>query len=255
MKMPLAMVCLVFLAAGCAPEPPAPPEPSASPSLATLEPGVLTVCTYTGFAPVSSKNESGEIVGTDITFVRHFAEENGLGLKFKEADFAGIWERPGRDECDLAAAGIAPLDTRKSPGVVWSAPYFNVQRTLLIRKADAGVLHTIADFKGRTVAFTTGSTAEVDSRARAPEGTLFRGYTNQQDPITDLLGGKIDAFGEGSISNEYLARIHPELAVIDAHEMSPPETFSLPTREASHLLETLDPWIEAHKSEYAKELE
>lgn len=252
MKMPPAIVCLVSIAAGCAP---APPAPSASPSLATLEPGVLTVCTYTGFAPVSSKNESGEIVGTDITFVRHFAEQNGLGLKFTEADFDGIWKRPGRDECDLAAAGIAPLETRKSPGVVWSAPYFNVQRTLLIRKADAGVLHTIADFKGRTVAFTTGSTAEVDSRARAPEGTLFRGYTNQQDPITDLLGGKIDAFGEGSISNEYLARIHPELAVIDAHEMSPPETFSLPTREASHLLETLDPWVEAHKSEYATELD
>jgi ABC-type amino acid transport substrate-binding protein len=252
MKTPLAIVCLVSLAAGCAPEPPA---PSPSPALATLEPGVLTVCTYTGFAPVSSKNESGEIVGTDITFVRHFAEENDLAVKFKEADFAGIWERPGRGECDLAAAGIAPLDSRKSPGVVWSAPYFNVQRTLLIRKADADVLHTIADFKGRTVAFTTGSTAEVDSRARAPEGTLFRGYTNQQDPITDLLAGEIDAFGEGSISNEYLARLHPELAVIDAHEMDPPETFSLPTREASRLLEALDAWIEEHKSEYAKELE
>ena len=139
MKTPLAIVCLVSLAAGCAPEPPAPPEPSPSPGLATVEPGVLTVCTYTGFAPVSSKNESGEIVGTDITFVRHFAEENGLAVKFKEADFAGIWERPGRGECDLAAAGIAPLDSRKSPGVVWSAPYFNVQRTLLIRKADARI--------------------------------------------------------------------------------------------------------------------
>lgn len=254
MKMPLAIVCLLSIAAGCAQEPPPPSESSASPGLATLEPGVLTVCTYTGFAPVSSKDEKGEIVGTDITFVRRFAEENGLALKFKEADFAGIWERPGRGECDLAAAGIAPLDSRKSPGVVWSAPYFNVQRTLLIRKADADELHTIADFKGRTVAFTTGSTAEVDSRARAPEGTLFRGYTNQQDPIADLLGGKIDAFGEGSISNEYLARIHPELAVIDAHEMDPRETFSLPTREASGLLEKLDPWIEAHKSEYAKEL-
>ncbi len=250
MKTPLAIVCFVFVAAGCAPPPPAPP---ASRSLATIEPGALTVCTYTGFAPVSSKDASGEIVGTDITFVRHFAEQNGLRLKFKEADFAGIWERPGRDECDLAAAGIAPLDTRKSPGVVWSAPYFNVQRTLLIRKADAEKLRTIAYFKGRTVAFTTGSTAEKDSRERAPEGTLFRGYTNQQEPIADLLGGKIDAFGEGSISNEYLARIHPELAVIDAHEMRPPETFSLPTREASHLLEKLDPWIGAHKSEYAQE--
>ena len=251
MKTSLAIVCLFSIAAGCAPKEPAPP---ASPSLATIEPGVLTVCTYTGFAPVSSKDESGEIVGTDITFVQHFATENGLAVKFKEADFAGIWERPGRGECDLAAAGIAPLDSRKSPGVIWSAPYFNVQRTLLIRKADADELRTIADFKGRTVAFTTGSTAEVDSRARAPEGTLFRGYTNQQDPITDLLGGEIDAFGEGSISNEYLARLHPELAVIDAHEMDPPETFSLPTREASQLQPTLDAWIEEHKSEYAKEL-
>jgi ABC-type amino acid transport substrate-binding protein len=255
MRMPLAIVCLVVLAAGCAPEPPAPSESSASAGLATVEPNVLTVCTYTGFAPVSSKDESGEIVGTDITFVRHFAEEHGLGLKFKEADFAGIWERPGRDECDLAAAGIAPLDSRKSAGVVWSAPYFNVQRTLLIRKADAGELHTIADFKGRTIGFTTGSTAEKDTRERAPEGTLFKGYTNQQDPLNDLLGGTIDAFGEGSISNEYLARLHPELAVIDAHEMNPPETFSLPTREAGNLLATLDPWIEAHKAEYAKELD
>ena len=34
----------------------------------TLTPGVLTVCTYGGFAPVCYKNPAGQLIGLDVSF-------------------------------------------------------------------------------------------------------------------------------------------------------------------------------------------
>ena len=46
----------------------------------TLSEGVLTICTYTEFAPFSYEDE-GDIVGTDITLLTEFAAKTDLGIK------------------------------------------------------------------------------------------------------------------------------------------------------------------------------
>ena len=97
----------------------------------TVVPGVLSVVTYAGFEPVCwyNPNESSEIQGRDIVFLRRFAESLGLRLEVKVHLFDHIWERPARGEADIAAAGIAPLPERDHPGIVWTQPYFRVQRS------------------------------------------------------------------------------------------------------------------------------
>ncbi len=186
-----------------------------------------------------------------MEFLRRFAAERKLNVEFRFFEFEGIWARPGAGECDVAAAGIAPLPARAAAGVEWSAPYFGVRRSLLIRKSDSGSLRTMADFGGRTVAVTKGSTADVDTAARKPASAKIAYYDDQAKAVADLLAGRIDAFGEGDVSNAYLAGQRPaELALADVHPMAPPETFALAVRKKSGITAALNAFIAANKAKY-----
>lgn len=216
----------------------------------TLHPGVLTVATYAAFAPVCASDEQG-VHGRDIDFLRAFALQQGLAVDFRIFLFDRIWERPGRDEVDLAAAGIAPLPERQTPGVVWSEPYFTVERSLLIRAGDQAKFKTIRDFEGYTIAATRGSTADIDTRQRKPAAANLVYYDMQERAVTELLAGKIDAFGTGDVCSRYLVEQYPnQLALADVHPMDEPENFAFAVRAASDLLNALNAFIRENRSRY-----
>lgn len=216
----------------------------------TIRPGVLTVATYAAFAPVCSSDEQG-VHGRDVDFLRAFAQTQGLALDFRVFLFDRIWERPGHDEVDLAAAGIAPLPERQTPGVLWSEPYFTVERSLLIRATDQAKFKTIADFAGYTIAATQGSTADIDTLERKPAAAKLVYYDMQERAVTELLEGKIDAFGTGDVCSRYLVQQYPgQLALADVHPMDEPENFAFAVRAASNLIDPLNAFIREHRSRY-----
>lgn len=227
----------------------------------TIKPGILTVWTYKAFAPVCFI-EGDEAVGMDITFLKKFANklaaDHGITkVEFSsQGEFDGIWQKPGEERCDIAAAGISPWKWRKdeSPGVVWTEDYFHVQRSLLIRQEDEHQFHTMADFANKTIAVTLGSSADKDTRARKPESTKIVPINNQKLTVKDLLEYRIDAIAEGDVSNSYLAR-GERLVLTDVHELDPknPEAFSFPVRRASGIVDALNAWIAVTpKEEYLK---
>ncbi len=192
----------------------------------TNEPGVLSVATYLEFAPVAFRDpKTGGVAGMDLDLLTDFAAEHDLALRVVEVSFAGIWERPGTGEVDLAACGISRLQSRDTAGVVWTEPCFTVDRSLLIRKIDQTNYRTIEDLARRSIGYTAGSTGELDTRARAPSTTQLVAYANEELALLDLRTGKLDALARGDVSNRHDARQHPEFAVIDVHPMSPREQF------------------------------
>jgi ABC-type amino acid transport substrate-binding protein len=222
----------------------------------TIEPGVLKVYTYSGFAPVCFCKDD-KPAGKDISFLTAFAADHGMKVEFTVLPyFDGIWRTPGEDFCDIAAAGISPWKERKdqSPGVVWTIDYFHVRRSLLIRARDRNTFRTIADFANGIIASTAGSSADLDVEKRKPASTLNLHYNVQEAAVRDLLAGSIDAFAEGDVSNLYLAIDRP-LVLTDVHELDPdvPESFSFPVREASGIVGDLNDWIRSRpKDEYLK---
>lgn len=219
----------------------------------TISPGVLTVVTYAGFEPVCWFNpgDGNGAQGRDIDFLRRFAQSLGLELEVKVHLFDRIWERPARDEADIAAAGIAPLVERATTGVVWTRPYYRVQRSLLIRVADSEHRRHILDFAGGSIAVTRGSTADIDTVARRDPTTTVLFYDDQLQAVEDVATGKIDAFAEGDICARHFAAQRPHLlAVADVHEMEPPETFVFAVREASGLLPLLNDFIGDNRESY-----
>ena len=218
----------------------------------TITKNILKICTYSGFAPVCAVREDGKTPwGTDISFLEKFAAKNSLKTEWTVFNkFEGIWQLPGKPSpsYDIAAAGITETADRKreSPGVVWSNEYFHVQRSFLIRQADEGRFHTIFDFEGKKIAVTRDSTADLDFRVRHPKEFEVVYPPVQFKAVDDLLAGKIDAFGEGDVSNEYLAALHPGLlTVIDKHDMTAghSEPFSFPVRRDSDVLDALNRWL------------
>jgi ABC-type amino acid transport substrate-binding protein len=220
----------------------------------TIKPDVLTVWTYSAFAPVCFVKD-GKPAGKDISFLKKFAADHQMKVEFTaQPEFKGIWQKPGKGWCDIAAAGISPWKARKdeSPGVVWSKDYFHVQRSLLIRERDKDTFRTIEDFEHKTIGVTESSSADIDTQARKPRNTKTKPFADQAVAVAELLAGSIDAFAEGDVSNLYLA-IHKPLVVTDVHEMDPknPEAFSFPVRQDSGIVDALNTWIAARqKDEY-----
>jgi len=236
-------------------------------AVATLVPDQLTVCTYGGFAPVCYTNPAGQLIGLDVAFLTRFAESLGLAIVTTEQPFDGIWQLPGANMCDVAGAGIMQRGDRPvGPGGSWSDPYFQVQRSLVVRAADQAAFDDYATLSGKTIVVTRGSTADIDAKTRYPDCTIQfvdEVAAGQSDPqeyiVTTLIANhEADAFGEGDVSNQYLRdkygpNVVGGLALADCHPIAgPPETFNFITRDASSgVLDRLNAFIARNQGCYA----
>lgn len=193
----------------------------------TLEPGVLKVCMYPGFAPFNSKDEQGQWVGWDVSFIEDFAKREKLAFQPVEvADFNGIWNLPGEGKCDIAASGISDTeDRRKETGDAgtWSQRYYRVVRSFAVRAADEGKLNSIEDLRDKTVIVTGGSTADYDLRNRLKragiESVTIETTTDEAAAATKVRdgGGVPFAYGGGLGSIQLLVEQLGGLAVAWPH--------------------------------------
>jgi ABC-type amino acid transport substrate-binding protein len=223
----------------------------------TITPNRLTICTYTEFAPFSYE-EQGKIVGSDIFLLECFAQEMGVGISIVRKEFAGLWLMPGQGECDIAAAGMmAHADRDLGDCGVWSQSYMRVTRSLLIRKTDADLLRRPVDFTGKKIVVTPASSAHIDALERyEPFGSAIIPVVPSQDEIVrQLLGHEVDAFGEGNVSNGYLAQKYLDkngcrlLALADIHTMDPPEMLRFAVRATDkRLLQHLNEFMAEHQT-------
>ena len=236
-------------------------------AVVTLVPDRLTVCTYGGFAPVCYTNPAGQLIGLDVSFLTRFAESLVLAIVTIEQPFDGIWKRPGPNVCDVAGAGVMDrADRPVVPGGSWSDPYFQVQRSLLVRAADQAAFDDYATLSGKTIVVTRGSTADIDAKTRYPRCTIqfvdevAAGQPDPQEYIVTTLIAKhqADAFGEGDVSNQYLRDKYSKnvaggLALADCHPIDgQTETFNFITRNASTgVLDRLNAFIARNKGCYA----
>lgn len=137
----------------------------AAPPIKTLVQGKLQVCLYAGFAPFAYK-QSGVWKGWDVDYLTAFATANGLAFEVvEELDFKDIWLRPGEGKCDIAGTGISDTAERRTAtksGGCWSATYYGVLRSFLVRTPEYAKLTNVLGLRGKTAIVTKGSTANLD---------------------------------------------------------------------------------------------
>jgi len=197
----------------------------------THKSGILAVCLYPGFAPFVSKDEHGQWVGWDVSYLEDFAKQEKLTFQPVEVkDFNGIWNLPGKDEfeCDIAASGISDTaDRRKETGAAgdWSDHYYRVVRAFVVRYSDRDKLDGICDLRGKKVIVTGNSTANTDLVNRLKfadiKSVTIETTTNEEDAaklVRDGLGPDAPfAYGGGLGSVQLVAAKLGCLSVVWPH--------------------------------------
>jgi len=87
-----------------------------------------------------------------------------------------------RGDCDMVMNGLEVTPAR-SGRVRFSRPYYRFGLSLMVRRADAGRFHGLADLSGRRVATLGGSLAADVVAASGAEIVLHEGV---EEPYIDL---------------------------------------------------------------------
>jgi ABC-type amino acid transport substrate-binding protein len=208
----LAAVCLLALSTGALADPP---------DIGLKTPGVLAVCSYSEFQPVSY----GDGKGYEADLLRGVARIWNIGVKFyPENVYEGIWRLPSRAYtlCDVSIGGISPTQAREREGAAFSVKTTAFRQSLLVRKADfdSGRITSYDSFRGKglkigVVPGTTGEQyAHVTARDHGVPASVFVQYPGEAGLLAALGNMSIDAIARGEIGNRYQQSLDPKFVTI-----------------------------------------
>lgn len=197
--------------------------------LSTLRRGTLTVCSDLPYAPFEFE-EDGRLLGIDIDLITAVAEDLGVSAEIKDTDTDGIFAALAARQCDVIASAISITEERRRNNE-FSQGYFEIQQSLLVRKADADRYKSLDALKGRVVGVQSGTTGEAYARANAVASTI-RSYTGVDELLTALKAGQIDGVIQDFPVNAYHARKSGDTAV-SVKFPSEPEQYGFVTRKGN----------------------
>ncbi len=198
------------------------------------EPGVINVCSYDAFTPISYGNGQG----FEADLLKAIARSWKVKIKFyPESFYEGIWRLPSRayTKCDIAIGGFTPLDYRTKEGVGFTIGTTSFKQSLLVRKKDyeSSRITSYKSFENThmKIGVVPGSSGEIFAKAIANEiklqESVFVQYPSESELLTALTNGKIDAIARGEIGNDYQALLHKDLITIARRDFKEKFTFAL----------------------------
>lgn len=157
----------------------------------TIEPGVLTVGTSTGFPPFEYIGDDGNPDGFDVAFIKEVGKKLGLQVKVQDMEFNALVASVG-NKTDVAIAGMTVTDERKL-AVDFSDPYYDAVQYVLVRKGSN--IRCINDLYGATLAAQIGTTGNLlaDDIVEANSQTVLKTYDRFPEAVNDLKAGRADA--------------------------------------------------------------
>jgi ABC-type amino acid transport substrate-binding protein len=174
-------------------------SPSSAPSYMSglVTAGVLTVATTGSAPPLTSVDNSGNLVGFWPDMTAEIAKRLGLTLKLIKIDFPGVLPGVAAHVFDLGDGGIFESPERlKSTTFIMSKPYLCVGLTAVVTQQSG--LKTWADLKGKRLGGTTGEADYQTAQAYLKQNgwnpsttVLFPGHP---EAILGLTQNRIDAF-------------------------------------------------------------
>jgi polar amino acid transport system substrate-binding protein len=185
------------------------------------EAGVLSVCSYSEFKPISYGNG----LGYEADLLKAIAASWHVKIKFyPEAIFKDLWLFPSRTDkhCDVAIGGFTPAAYRIKQGTAFSILTTKFDQSLLIRKEDftSGKITSYDSFKNTTlkIGVVPGTTGKEYAQYRAIKSNLplttLVAYKSESQLLAALLDKKIDAIARGEVGNEYQQLTNNQLITI-----------------------------------------
>jgi len=218
----LAVAALLVVAgAGCsepakpAGRPSGPPDTSVGPvagqALKTVAQGRLTACTAVPDPPFAFDDE-GELDGIDIELVRAVAGRLNLVPTFEQLEPGELFGAMDAGRCDLVAASVT-ITAERQRTVAFSAPYFQVDQSLLVREGDEARYPDLAALAGRTIGVQAASNGAAYAKANAG-GTTVQEFSGADALLTALAAGQVEAALQDLPVNAFDAKTTGETVVV-----------------------------------------
>jgi len=181
----MALLMVAAVMAGCGNK----EEASADSDLAYVTGKGTLVVGVTDFAPMDSKDASGEWVGFDADMAKAFAKELGVEIEFVEIDWDNkILELDGK-KIDCVWNGMTITeDVKKAMSV--SDPYCNNAQVVIVKKDDADKYKTAEDCKDLKFAVESGSAGQEQADAN---GFVYTEVKDQATALMEVSSGSADA--------------------------------------------------------------
>lgn len=242
-RLPVAaLLCLATVtAAACGgdDEPASTSAGADAPKVDLVKDGQLTTCTHLPYRPFQFEQD-GKIVGFDVALVDLVAAELGVEQEIVDTPFEGI--QSGEDlnarKCDIAAAAMT-ITPERAEKIAFSAPYFDANQALLVKK-DSGVA-SLDDLKGKTLGVQSGTTGKIYAEKNAvPKGIKLKDYEDLALQLASVKSGQIPgAVNDIPVLLDF-AQQNPGLEVVQQFETGEQYGFGMKKGTSDELKKVVD---------------
>jgi polar amino acid transport system substrate-binding protein len=173
--------------------------------------GEITTCTHLPYQPFQFER-GGKIVGFDVDMIDLVAKKLSVKQSIVDTPFEGI--QSGEDlnarKCDIAAAAMTITPERQQK-IAFSAPYFDANQALLVKKGSG--IESLADLEGKTLGVQSGTTGKMYAEEHAPDGVQLKDYEDVALELSSVKSGQVPAaINDIPVLLDYVKQ-NPELEV------------------------------------------
>ena len=199
MKKIFLLLLTIFFVAGCSGE-------KISKSVNSMKYSrIVTVGVDDEFAPMSFRDEQGNIVGFDIDLAKEAAKRMGVEFEFKPILWNDKKTEITSGNVDMIWNGLDIIEERKEY-MIFSKPYMYNRQILLVKKNNPKGIYSLGDLAGKIVGTQAGSSSEIyiDEDEYLRNGFAdFKTYDNFKEGFTALSKGELDALIVDEIAARY----------------------------------------------------
>jgi polar amino acid transport system substrate-binding protein len=209
--------------------------------------GSLTTCTHLPYPPFQSA-QGGKVVGFDVDMIDLVAKKLGVEQSIIDTPFEGI--QSGEDlnarKCDIAAAAMT-ITPERAEKIAFSAPYFDANQALLVKK-DSGIA-SLDDLAGKTLGVQSGTTGKLYAEEHAPEDAQLKDYEDVALELSSVKSGQVPAaINDIPVLLDYV-KDNPELEVAAQFETGEQYGFGMKKGTSQKLEQTVNDVIEQAKAD------
>ena len=216
-------------------------------SVDLINSGEITTCTHLPYQPFQFER-GGKVVGFDVDMIDLVAKKLGVKQAIVDTPFEGI--QSGEDlnarKCDIAAAAMT-ITPERAEKIAFSAPYFDANQALLVKKGSG--IKSLDDLTGKTLGVQSGTTGKMYAEENAPEGVQLKDYEDLALELSSVKSGQIPAaINDIPVLLDYVKQ-NPELEVATQFETGEQYGFGMKKGTSQDLEKVVNQVIEKARSD------
>ncbi|MDR1862184.1 MAG: ABC transporter substrate-binding protein/permease [Candidatus Ancillula sp.] len=154
---------------------------------------VYLISSDSTYAPFEFQNEQGVYEGIDVKIMEEVAKEARFNFEMKFPGFDAAVQNALSGQADATMAGMTITAARKEK-FDFSAPYYETELVIGVKKGNSVNVHDFSDLKGKTVGVKIGTTsAEWLTKHQDQYGFAIKQYDTADQFYSGLQIGALDA--------------------------------------------------------------